>query len=91
MTKTDNIRIIKYEKGESIKDHTDVDQTIRGSLTINLNDDYEGGEFRFFGGQVKVTLSTGEAMLFPAEPLWIHGTEPVTKGARYTINCFLKQ
>ena len=91
MNKTDNIRIIKYEVGESIKDHTDVDQTNRGSLTINLNDDYEGGEFRFFGGQVKVTLSTGEAMLFPAEPLWIHGTEPVTKGARYTINCFLKQ
>ena len=56
------------------------------SLTINLNDDYEGGEFRFFGGQVKVNLSAGEAI-----PLWIHGTEPVTKGARYTINCFLRQ
>ena len=91
MNKTDKIRIIKYEVGESIKDHTDVDQTNRGSLTINLNDDYEGGEFRFFGGQVKVTLSAGEAMLFPAEPLWIHDTEPITKGARYTINCFLKQ
>ena len=91
MNKTDNIRIIKYEVGESIKDHTDVDQTNRGSLTINLNDDYEGGEFRFFGGQVKIALSAGEAMLFPAEPLWIHGTEPITKGARYTINCFLKQ
>ncbi len=91
MTKTDNIRLIKYGEGELIKDHTDVAGTNRGSLTINLNDDYEGGEFRFFGGQVKVNLSAGEAMLFPAEPLWIHGTEPVTKGARYTINCFLKQ
>ena len=30
-------------------------------------------------------------MLFPAEPVWIHGTEPITKGARYTINCFLAQ
>jgi len=28
-------------------------------------------------------------MLFPAEPIWIHGTEPITKGTRYTINCFL--
>jgi hypothetical protein len=91
MTNTDNIRIIKYEVGKFIKDHSDVGQNIRGSLTINLNDDYEGGEFRFFGGLEKLSLSTGEAMLFPAEPLWIHGTEPITKGARYTINCFLRQ
>jgi len=91
MTNTNNIRIIKYNVGEQIKDHSDVTETTRGSLTINLNDDYEGGEFRFFGGQVKVNLSAGEAMLFPAEPVWIHGTEPVTKGARYAINCFLRQ
>ena len=90
MTHTDNIRIIKYEVGQQIKDHSDVGPSIRGSLTINLNDDYEGGEFRFFGGQVKVSLSAGEAMLFPGEPIWIHGTEPVTKGTRYAINCFLK-
>jgi hypothetical protein len=91
LTHTDNIRIIKYEVGQFIKDHSDVLENIRGSLTINLNDNYEGGNFRFFGGLVKTKLSEGEAMLFPAEPLWIHGTEPVTKGARYAINCFLKQ
>lgn len=90
MTHTDNIRIIKYGVGQLIKDHTDVGGTNRGSLTINLNEDYEGGEFRFFGGELKLSLKTGEAMLFPAEPIWIHGTEPVTKGARYAINCFLK-
>ena len=91
MTYTNNIRIIKYEVGQQIKDHSDVGANIRGSLTINLNDDYEGGEFRFFGGKLKLSLSAGEAMLFPAEPVWIHGTEPVTKGSRYTINCFLRQ
>tara|TARA_R100000664_G_C2689034_1_gene93900 strand:+ start:91 stop:687 length:597 start_codon:yes stop_codon:yes gene_type:complete len=91
MTHTNNIRIIKYGVGKFIKDHSDAWQNIRGSLTINLNDNYEGGEFKFFGGLEKVSLSTGEAMLFPAEPLWIHGTEPITKGARYTINCFLRQ
>ena len=91
MTHTKNIRIIKYDVGQLIKDHSDVAENIRGSLTINLNDDYEGCEFRFFGGQVKINLSEGEAMLFPAEPVWIHGTEPITKGARYSINCFLRQ
>jgi len=85
-----NIRILKYEKGQYIKDHTDLDGMIRGSSSLNLNEDYEGGEFRFFDGQIKEVFKTGDAMIFPAEPIWIHGTEPITKGVRYTINCFLR-
>jgi len=88
---TQNIRILKYGVGECITDHTDVGPTITASCTLNLNEDYEGGEFRFFNGQIKETFKTGDAMLFPAGPIWIHGTEPVTKGARYSINCFLHQ
>ena len=84
-----NIRILKYEAGQSIKDHSDIAGTIRASCTLNLNEDYEGGEFRFFDGQIKEVFKTGDAMLFPAEPIWIHGTELVTKGTRYSINCFL--
>jgi len=84
-----NIRILKYDVGQSITDHTDVDWRVRASCTLNLNEDYEGGEFRFFNGQIKESFKTGDAMLFPAEPIWIHGTEPVTKGTRYCINCFL--
>ena len=34
-------------------------------------------------------FKTGDAIIFPAEPIWIHGTEPITKGSRYSINCFL--
>tara|TARA_S200002703_G_scaffold144556_1_gene138303 strand:- start:442 stop:1029 length:588 start_codon:yes stop_codon:yes gene_type:complete len=91
ISKTDNIRILKYKKEECIEDHTDVGGTIRASCTLNLNEDYEGGEFRFFNGQIKETFKTGDAMLFPAEPIWIHGTEPIIKGTRYSINCFLYQ
>jgi Rps23 Pro-64 3,4-dihydroxylase Tpa1-like proline 4-hydroxylase len=85
-----NIRILKYETGQCIKDHADVDATIRASCTLNLNEDYKGGEFRFFDGQIKEVFKTGDAMIFPAEPIWIHGTEPITEGTRYSINCFLK-
>ena len=85
-----NIRILKYEKGSFIKDHSDVADNIRASCTLNLNEDYEGGEFRFFDGQIKETFKTGDAMIFPAEPIWIHGTAPVTKGTRYSITCFLE-
>ena len=89
--KSSNIRILKYDVGECIKDHTDVSPLNRASCTLNLNEDYEGGEFRFFDGRVKHAFKTGDAMLFPAEPIWVHGTEPVTKGTRYSINCFLYQ
>jgi len=85
-----NIRILKYEKGQFIKDHTDVGETIRASCTLNLNEDYEGGEFRFFDGQIKKSFKTGDGIIFPTEPIWIHGTEPITKGMRYSINCFLQ-
>jgi len=85
-----NIRILKYEKGQCIKDHTDVGGTIRASCTLNLNEDYEGGEFRFFNGRIKHSFKTGDGMIFPAEPIWIHGTEPIIKGVRYSINCFLQ-
>jgi hypothetical protein len=89
-----NLKILKYEKGQLIKDHTDIDEKgsvggIRGSITINLNEEYEGGDFRFFNGQVKEKFKTGDAIFFPAELIWVHGTEPVTEGVRYSINTFL--
>lgn len=84
-----NVRILKYEKGQFIKDHSDVADTIRASCTLNLNENYKGGEFRFFNGKEKISFKTGDAMLFPAEPIWIHGTEPIIEGTRYSINCFL--
>ena len=91
INKSSNIRILKYEKGQCIKDHTDVGSLTRASCTLNLNENYEGGEFRFFNGNIKHSFKTGDAMIFPAEPIWIHGTEPISKGTRYAINCFLNQ
>jgi hypothetical protein len=87
---TSNIRILKYSKGEQILDHLDVDPNIRASCTMNLNEEYNGGEFSFFSGKHFETFKTGDAMIFPAEPIWIHGTKPIISGKRYAINCFLK-
>ena len=89
LTTTHNIRILKYVEGQYIKDHSDFSVINRASCTINLNEGYEGGEFRFFDGRVKCSFKTGDAMKFPAEPIWIHCTDPVTKGTRYCINSFL--
>lgn len=56
ISNSSNIRILKYDVGQHIKDHSDVDGTIRASCTLNLNEDYEGGEFRFFNGRIKESL-----------------------------------
>tara|TARA_R100001509_G_scaffold127481_1_gene80830 strand:+ start:342 stop:941 length:600 start_codon:yes stop_codon:yes gene_type:complete len=86
---THNIRILRYQKGQFIGDHSDVDHRVRGSCTLNLNENYKGGEFRFFDGLIKEEFKTGDALIFPGEPIWIHGTEPIIEGTRYSINCFL--
>jgi hypothetical protein len=87
---TSNIRILKYSVGEQIIDHLDVNPFNRASCTLNLNEKYTGGEFTFFSGKHIETFKTGDAMIFPAEPIWIHGTKPILSGTRYAINCFLK-
>ena len=91
MSSTSNIRILRYKPGNEIKDHLDIGYgNTRASVSIALNDNYEGGEFTFFSNRHKIMLKKGMGMIFPAEQIWIHGVTPVTKGERYSINCFLK-
>jgi hypothetical protein len=82
-------RIMKYETGASIHPHSDHEEGIYGSLTFNLNEDYEGGEFKFFNGNYTIPLAKGDALIFPADFFWVHEVNPVTKGSRYSINSFL--
>ena len=86
------VRILRYQKGSQILDHSDATNVGRptyASCTLNLNKDYSGGEFSFFNGRHLETFSTGDAMVFPASPLWIHGTKPIISGTRYCINAFI--
>ena len=82
-------RLIKYSKGDSLHDHTDKSIYTFGSVTLNLNDGYEGGKFRFFNGQYKVSLKKGQGMIFPASHFFTHGVDEITKGNRYAVNSFL--
>jgi len=82
-------RLMKYEKGSWIHPHVDHDTGIYGSCTINLNEDYEGGTFAFWGGLHKVKLGLGDVMIWPADYFWVHEVEEITEGTRYSANCFL--
>jgi alkylated DNA repair dioxygenase AlkB len=83
-------RIMKYETGASIHPHSDHELGIYSSISFNLNDNYEGGEFKFFNGNYTIPLSKGDALIFPADFFWVHEVTKVTKGERYSINSFIK-
>jgi hypothetical protein len=85
-----NYRIMKYETGAEIHPHSDHDLGTYGSISFNLNEDYKGGEFKFFNGNYTVPLGKGDALIFPADYFWVHEVTPVTKGVRYSINSFIR-
>lgn len=83
-------RLLRYGPGQSIHPHVDHDPWIYGSVTINLNEDYTGGDFVFMNGMRRFRLGSGDALIFPADIFWVHEIEPVTQGHRYSFNCFLQ-
>ncbi len=79
--------LLRYETGQFYTEHTDsFTQMPRVlSCSIALNDDYEGGEFAFFGGEIKYKIPKGSALLFPSNFMYPHQIMPVTSGTRYSI------
>jgi len=84
------IRLMKYDTGAKIHPHSDHDAHVYGSCTFNLNEDYGGGNFVFFRGKKTIELKKGDSLIFPADHYWVHEVKPITKGVRYSVNCFLQ-
>ncbi len=89
MTHSHNYRLMKYSESQSIHDHVDKSPVTFGSATLSLNDEYEGGQFRFFKGKHKIRTKKRQGMIFPAENYFVHGVEPITRGIRWSVNSFL--
>jgi hypothetical protein len=83
-------RLLKYDTGAKIHPHSDRAAFENGSCSFNLNDDYEGGAFSFWNGRHKIHLGQGDALIWPADFFWVHEVEEITKGTRYSTNCFLQ-
>ena len=86
------IQFTKYEKGGHYGWHRDTaipwreDGKIRKlSITVNLNDDYEGGEFELYwpSSTMKETikLDCGEVIVFPS--ILQHRVRPIKSGKRF--------
>lgn len=78
---------LRYEKGGFYVEHVDAFNTRPRVLSCSfaLNDNYEGGEFAFFGGELKIKAPTGSVVLFPSNFCFPHQILPITKGTRYSV------
>lgn len=78
---------LKYDSGDFYKEHideyTDIQRVL--SLSIVLNDDYDGGEFSFFNGSDDFKLKQGDVIIFPSNFMFPHQIKEVTNGTRYSI------
>ena len=87
------LRLIRYETGQFMKIHTDkYPDAETGALswpavtfTINLNDDFSGGELSLLDGELVIKVNARQGIFFPANFLFPHSVEKVTKGTRYAL------
>jgi predicted 2-oxoglutarate/Fe(II)-dependent dioxygenase YbiX len=79
--------LLRYEEGGFYSTHIDSSTGLLRTLSCSfmLNDDYEGGEWEFFNGALKMKPPRGSAIAFPSNFLYPHGIAPVTKGTRFSI------
>ena len=96
------IDYLKYQEGGKYERHSDRGNEFSGSMDrymsviINLNSNYEGGEFIFFDPTTKKEkiireekLTEGSVLMFPSNFLFPHSVKPITKGTRYSLVCWL--
>ena len=87
------LRLIRYETGQFMKIHTDkYPDAETGSVswpavtfTINLNDDFSGGELSLLDGELVIKVIPRQGIFFPSNFLFPHSVEKVTKGTRYAL------
>jgi predicted 2-oxoglutarate/Fe(II)-dependent dioxygenase YbiX len=89
------IDLLKYEIGGKYEIHTDHFEQAQRTLTfiLNLNEDYEGGDFVFYNQDntemKRVSCKTATCIMFPSNFQYPHRIEPITKGTRYSIVAWL--
>lgn len=85
--------ILKYETNQYKAGYTfhcdfgDTAQERHLSISICLNNEYEGGEFVFDlpSGKHVVSQNVGDAIVFPSNFMFTHQVNKITKGTRYAL------
>ncbi len=84
----EGFQFTKYESGDHYSWHADVgDEDERSrrkiSITVQLNDDYEGGELQFFPSRIQAPKRKALVAVFPS--FLVHRVAPVLSGTRYSL------
>lgn len=84
-------RLLRYNEGQFFSEHTDSYREEQRSLScsIQLNENYDGGEFSFFGREIMIRSKKGSVIVFPSNFMYPHEIMPVIKGTRYSIITWL--
>jgi predicted 2-oxoglutarate/Fe(II)-dependent dioxygenase YbiX len=79
--------LLEYSEGCFYSQHTDHFLTDPRSIScsLNLNDDYTGGEFTFFDEKISYNLGKGDVLMFPSNFMYPHSIKPILSGTRYSI------
>jgi predicted 2-oxoglutarate/Fe(II)-dependent dioxygenase YbiX len=79
--------LLRYKTEQFYSEHKDSykDRPRAVSCSFALNDNYEGGEFAFFGRELVYKLKKGSCIMFPSNFMYPHEIMPVTNGTRYSI------
>lgn len=96
VTKFTRLRVNRYSKGQKMLKHFDHIRDLftgneRGipvlTIIINLNENYEGGNFIFdlFGEKINLQLEEGSVIIFPSMFAYKHGVSSILNGERYSI------
>jgi hypothetical protein len=84
-------QLLRYKEGQFYSEHTDsyVTEQRSVSCSIQLNEDYDGGEFAFFGQEMMIRSKTGSVIMFPSNFMYPHEVMEVKRGTRYSIVTWL--
>jgi hypothetical protein len=93
INKISQLDILKYEANEykaGFNFHYDFGPTCHQrhlSISISLNNEYEGGEFVFntSSDQLVIPQNIGDAVIFPSNFMFPHQVNKITKGIRYAL------
>jgi predicted 2-oxoglutarate/Fe(II)-dependent dioxygenase YbiX len=90
--KISQLDILKYENNEhnvGYKFHKDFGTKTNErhiSISICLNNEFEGGEFVFdIEPQLQLPQNVGDAVIFPSNFMFPHQVNPITSGTRYAL------
>lgn len=80
-------QLLKYESNNYFVNHYDDSKLFKRtiSMSLSLNDNYEGGEIEFLRFNLKIKLKANQAIFFPSNYVYNHKVNNVISGTRYSV------